>query len=222
MTPISAITTSSRLSLRCLVVIRENNKPRVSPYPRVGRGFTLIELLVVVTAIAILSGVAIVNLNIGNHDDRLRDEARRLFQLTRIAADDAIFKRAQYGIRFTHREYTFYTLQDAPKSSDDQLADKGDTRRWLAINEKYLRAREWSGQIEIEVFVEGLPIALDEVRDAKIEAEQNDLRPHLMFLSNGETLPRVEVYLRSSESTKTWRIGMGEEGRLTLQQLEDS
>jgi hypothetical protein len=41
-----------------------------------------------------------------------------------------------------------------------------------------------------------------------------------MFLCNGETLPDVEVRLSISESEKTWRIGNGEQGILTLNQLE--
>ncbi len=193
-----------------------------SQMPLARRGFTLIEIMVVVAAIAILSGVAIVNLSIGGHDDQLRDEARRLFELTRIASDDAIFKTAQYGVRFSHSEYTFYSLQDVPASDDETESEKKDRRRWLAIDDRLLRAREWLPGIEIEVFVEGLPIALEERRDAKAEAAKDDLRPHLMFLSNGETLPDVEVHLRSSESQKAWRIGIGDEGVLTLGPLEES
>jgi hypothetical protein len=174
----------------------------------------------VVAAIAILSSVAIVNLNIGGYEDQLRDEARRLFQLTRIASDDAIFKATQYGIRFTHREYTFYSLQDVAKTATTVGANKTSARRWLAIDGRRLRAREWPREIEIEVFVEGLPIVLEEVRDPKAESKQDKLRPHLMFLSNGETLPDVEVRLSSSESEITWRIGNGEQGVLTLKQLE--
>ena len=89
----------------------------------------------------------------------------------------------------------------------------------MALDEQRLRAREWPEEIEIEVFVEGLPIVLDEVRDAKAESTQEKLRPHLMFLSNGETMPNVEVHLSSSESSKTWRIGRSEEGLLALDQL---
>ncbi len=195
-----------------------NHSTTLSRSSAAARGFTLIELLVVVAAIAILSSVAIVNLNIGGYEDQLRDEARRLFQLTRIASDDAIFKATQYGIRFTHSDYTFYSLQDAADATAG--VKKRKSRRWLAIDERRLRAREWPREIEIEVFVEGLPIVLEQVRDAKAESEQDKLRPHLMFLSNGETLPDVEVRLSSSESDVTWRIGNGEQGVLTLDQLE--
>ncbi len=194
----------------------------------VQRGFTLIELLVVVTAISILSGMAVVSLNIGGYDDQLRDEARRLFALTRIAADDAIFKSAQLGVRFTHSEYTFYTLQDTPPDAPDTnfgAQDDNDAvvRRWVATEDHaQLHTREWPEDIKLEVFVEGLPIVLDEQRDAKAEADKTDFRPHLIFLSNGEVLPDVEVRLGSTESEKTWRVGIGEDGVLAYGLVDES
>lgn len=198
-------------------------KREAEPPPRQVRrsdGFTLIELLVAIAIAAILAGMAIVSLNVGGSDERLEDEARRLYQLTRIASDDAVFKTAQYGVRFTETEYTFYRLE---KSADDKSPgdqDSDDKRRWLAIEDHaQLRSREWPEELAVDVFVEGLPIALDQQRDAAAEAKDKKLRPHIMFLSNGEVMPNAEIHLSSTETEKTWRVGIDDDGLLAVKPL---
>ncbi|MEM7208139.1 MAG: prepilin-type N-terminal cleavage/methylation domain-containing protein [Pseudomonadota bacterium] len=193
------------------------------------RGFTLIELLVAVAIAATLSGVALLSINFGGADTQLRDEARRLFQLARIASDEAIFQTTEYGVRFTQSDYAFYTLisvesdtsQSSFNSSDSSKKTKRELRWQASTDSPHLRAREWPEDVEIEVYVEGLPIVLDEKRDEKAEQKDEKLRPHLMFLSNGEVLPDVEVQLRSTESEKAWRIGIGEDGVLALGLIEE-
>ena len=133
-----------------------------------------------------------------------------------------MFKTAEYGLRFTQRDYTFYTLEDA--ESDSSSEDENSTeRRWVALADtEQLRSRTWPEDIEIELFVEGIAVVLDEERDEKAEQEEEEkLRPHLVFLSNGELLPDVELHLRSTTTEKAWRVGIGEEGLLALGPLEE-
>ncbi|MEM7294906.1 MAG: type II secretion system minor pseudopilin GspH [Pseudomonadota bacterium] len=190
---------------------------------RASRGFTLIELLVAATIAALLSSFALLSFNIGSGEERLREEARRLFQLTSIAGDDAVFKTTEFGLRLTHSDYTFYTLVDNPSASSSSVSsEKKSRRRWVAVSEApQLRSREWPEEIEVELFVEGLPVTLDEERDPKAEAKDERLRPHLLFLSNGEVIPNVEMHLRSAASEKAWRIGFNEDGVLALAPLEE-
>ena len=100
-------------------------------------------------------------------------------------------------------------------------ADDDTERRWMAIEDNaQLRSREWPDDVAIDVYVEGLAVVLDEERDAKAEAEDKKLRPHLMFLSNGEMMPDTEVHISSTETQKTWRIGVDDDGLLAVAPLE--
>ena len=185
-------------------------------------GFTLIEVLVAVAIVVILSGMAVLTLNIGGYDDRLHDEAKRLFQLTRIASDDAVFKSEQLGVRFTLNDYTFYQLQEKPQPAAGTSSKKKTKRIWQPVaGDKQLRTREWPDEVEVEVKVDGVFIVLEEERDAKAEARQEDLRPHMIFLSNGEILPDTEVQLRSRESKKAWRVALNEDGIMAIEPLEE-
>ena len=182
------------------------------------RGFTLIELLVAAAIAATLAGVAALSFNLGGHDDRLRDEARRVFELGRIAADDAVFKTTEYGVRFTHSDYAFYQLERSTTGSGDT---RKVVRRWVPLSEhRLLRSQEWQQGIEVEVYVEGLPVVLDEERDEEAENKDESLKPHLMFLSNGDVMPNVELHLHSEHTEAAWRIGLTEEGVMGLSLLE--
>ena len=129
-------------------------------------------------------------------------------------------KTEQYGIRFTQSEYTFYRLEDVEAKSTTSSKDETE-RRWLAVEDNaQLRSREWPDDVSIDVYVEGLAVVLDEKRDAKAEADDKKLRPHLMFLSNGEVMPDTEVHISSTQTQKTWRVGIDDDGLLAVKPLE--
>jgi len=176
------------------------------------RGFTLIELLVVATIAAVLVGVAALSVNFGGGDKQVEDEARRLAALLQLAADDAVLRRRELGLRVTTGGYAFYQLDQSGEEPSWQPVDK-DPR---------LRERSWPEALEIEMEIEGQPIVLD-APGAESREPQNDddqappVQPQVMFLSNGESLPYFAVLLRHPDLPGGWRLQSGEERLLDLQ-----
>ena len=182
-------------------------------------GFTLIEILVVIVILAITVSVAVVNFNLGGRDDQLEREARRLLQLQKLAADKAIFGAKQYGVRFTQRGYAFYSLEEKQRDSE-QSGDLVELVWRVVQGDKQLRQREWPEGVLVDVYVDGIAIALDAELDQAAEAQSDDLKPHWQFLSNGESLPSVEVRLSSRDAQTSWRVAVGDEGLLIAETLK--
>ena len=139
------------------------------------KGFSLIELIVVLAIIATVTGVVVPRINFGGDKKQIRAEALRLAELFRRASDESVFKTTEIGIRFTDGDYQFLKLE-------------GDNRtgKWVAYESDTFRKREWPEGFEIEVEIAGVGVALEPAEDAEID---ENTRPHVMMLSNGEIMP---------------------------------
>jgi len=175
------------------------------------RGFTLIELLVVATIAAVLVGVAMLSINFGGADEQVEEEARRLAALLQLAADDAILRHRELGLRVTTAGYAFYHLDQSGEQPTWQPLDK----------DRRLRERSWPQALEVEMEIDGQPIVLDAPRrEANGEGGDNDeaeIKPQVMFLSNGESLPYFAMLLRHPDLPGSWRLQSGEEQLFELQ-----
>jgi general secretion pathway protein H len=173
------------------------------------RGFTLIELLVVVAIGAILTSMAALSLNFGGRDEQLSDEAKRIAALLRLAADDAVLSRRELGLRLTEAGYAFYRLDRS-----------GEEPRWTMLDQdKRLRERNWPKGVQVELYIEDVPVVLDnpEKQAQKADPDAEPPKPQIMTLSNGETLPYFAIVLRDTEADKAWRVQTGDDTMLTLE-----
>ncbi len=184
---------------------------RVVPAP-VPRGFTLIELLVVVAIVAILTGAVVLNLDFRNAGSAVRDLSRRTGLLMEMASDQAVYSRQQLGIRFHPESYTFFILSEP---------DKKGKQKWTVLEDERLRFKEQSIPVEFQVDLSGQPIVLGELSEEREEADaENPLKPHVLFLSNGEIMPDFRVVASDFDAEYRYEITTGEVQPLIVEQLE--
>ncbi|MBX2878813.1 MAG: prepilin-type N-terminal cleavage/methylation domain-containing protein [Granulosicoccus sp.] len=201
-----AISTSTTGSLRLRT---RGNKLRLTR--SVQYGFTLIELLVTITIIAILVGVVTINLDFRNAGKTVRNTALRTGLLMDLASDQAVYARQQFGIRFHPESYGFYVLS---------TNDSGD-ESWQPLEDKQLRFVQPDLAMEFEVDISGLPIVLEDLEDELSSATEEDpLKPHVIFLSNGEIFPDFRVVISDSDGDYRYAIETGDEVPVLVEALE--
>lgn len=204
--PIGTNPTSRGLAQRITVrALREGSNPAQ-------RGFTLIEILVVIVIIAILTGVVTLNLNIRNVSKSIHDEARRIGALMQFASDQAVYSRQQLGIRFHPESYEFYLL--AP-------LEEGLDPTWQIMDDDKLTMRTPPEALIFEVDIEGIPIILETLEDErKAVTEEEPIKPHILFLSNGEVMPDFRIVVSDTEEEYRHQIFAGEEHPIVVEVLE--
>ncbi|MBX2836493.1 MAG: prepilin-type N-terminal cleavage/methylation domain-containing protein [Gammaproteobacteria bacterium] len=173
-------------------------------------GFTLIEVMVVVAIIAILAGAVVINLNIRNPAITVRDSALRTALLMELAADQAVYSRQQLGVRFHPNSYEFYVL-----SADDE-----GERSWEILPDERLFFKEVDIPIEFEVDISGLPIVLETlVEELESVTDEEPIKPHVMFLSNGEIMPDFRIRLSDVDNEFRHEISTGEIEPIVVEQI---
>ncbi len=173
-------------------------------------GFTLIEVLVVVTIIAILVGAVVLRISFKNPANDIRDTARRTHLLMELASDQAVYTRQQFGIRFHPESYEFYLLQ---------AGEAGD-QSWQIIEDDRLRFKPLAEELEIAVDISGLPIVLENLVDELDQATDEDpIKPHVMFLSNGEIMPDFRVVFADPDGEFQHQVMSGDEEPIVYEQL---
>jgi len=181
------------------------------PWHRSVAGFTLLELMVVIVIIAILAGFVSVNLNIRNTPKTIREEAQRLGLLMQLASEQSVYSRAQLGIRFHPEDYEFYFL----------ATDESGAQTWQVLEDERLRFRESIEELEFQVDISGVPVVLEPLDEELAGLPENsELRPHVMFLSNGEIIPDFSIELADSDARFRHQIFAGEELPVVVEQLE--
>lgn len=175
------------------------------------RGFTLIELLVTITIIAILVGVVVINLDFRNAGKEIRNTATRTGLIMDLAADQAVYARQQFGIRFHPSSYEFYVLN---------TDDKGD-QSWEMFEDEQLRFKEPNVELEFAVDISGLPIVLEDLVDELSAATEEDpIKPHIIFLSNGEIIPDFRIVISDLEGEFRFEVATGDELPVVVEALE--
>jgi general secretion pathway protein H len=132
---------------------------------REARGFTLLELMVVVVIISIMIAAATITLQ-RNPRDLLVDNGDRFRALVSLARDEAVFGSRTMGIGFSGNGYAFFQMDDAAK--------------WLRPESRQYRQRLLPQRVTLEVFREGVSIALP---------EEEIKKPDIVILSSGEMTP---------------------------------
>ena len=174
-------------------------------------GFTLLELLVVIVIIAILAGFVTLNINIRNTPKTVREEAQRIGLMMQLASDQAVYSRSQLGIRFHPQSYEFYFLT---------VDDKG-AGNWEILEDQRLRFRETGEELVFQMDVSGLPIVLETLEDEQAGLEEDEaIKPHVMFLSNGEITPDYSIVVADKDERFRHQIYSGEELPVVVEQLE--
>ncbi|NND90126.1 MAG: prepilin-type N-terminal cleavage/methylation domain-containing protein [Granulosicoccus sp.] len=176
-------------------------------------GFTLIELLVTVTIISILVGAVVINIEFRNVGKTIRDTALRTALLMELAADQAVYSRHQFGIRFHPESYEFYMLTEN---------EEGE-QRWEIYEDGQLRFRNPDILTEFEVDISGLPIILEELaEEIKDATDEDPLKPHIIFLSNGEIIPDFRIRISDQDGEYRYEVATGEVLPVVVEQLEGS
>lgn len=142
------------------------------PYARLHAGFTLVEVMVVVVLIGIL--VTFASLSTPGLDQELKEEARRMLQLARLAREEAILQTQELSLLLEEDGYSFQVLRD---------------QKWQDLAEdKLLRRRKLHDGLRMEVSLEDLEFKLGE--------DEDDDAVRILILSSGEVTP-FELTLRS-------------------------
>lgn len=206
--PVSSIS-STRLTTRQ----RRLSRTRPSNVRRQSLGFTLIELLVTITIIAILVGAVVLNVEFRNVGKSVRDTANRTSLIMQLAADQAVYARQQFGIRFHPGSYEFYILAED---------DKGE-KSWEFFADERLMFRETGVAMEMQVDISGVPIVLEElIEELEAANDENPLKPHIMFLSNGEMIPDFRIVISDLDGEYRFEVAAGEIEPITVEKLDGS
>ena len=175
------------------------------------RGFTLIELLVTVTIISILVGAVVINIEFRNVGKMVRDSSLRLGLQMELAADQAVYSRQQFGIRFHPESYEFYIL----------MPDENGGGLWEIFEDKQLRFKNNEVLIDYEVDISGLPIVLSELSEEIEDATEEDpLKPHVIFLSNGEIMPDFRIRVSDREAEFRYEVATGDIRPVVVERME--
>lgn len=179
--------------------------------PGNSRGFTLIELLVTVTIISILVGAVVINIEFRNVGKMVRDNALRLGLQMELAADQAVYSRQQFGVRFHPESYEFFILSQT---------DKGEPL-WEIFEDKQLRFKDNGIETDYEVDISGLPIILADLSEELADATEEDpLKPHIIFLSNGEIMPDFRIRISDREGEARYEVATGDIRPVVVEQLD--
>lgn len=172
-------------------------------------GFTLLEVLVVTLIIGILATMAV--LSVGSRSPATIIEARRLAELLRLAADEAVLQGQEWGLRITPEGYEFMLLEGAT---------------WQSAPDEILRPRLFSHEVAPRLLLEGEELI---VKSAEENQENNDeendsekkkqLMPQLFILSSGESSP-FQLFLTAPEEP-TWVVIGNYAGNFIAQAAED-
>lgn len=166
--------------------------------------------MVVVAIVAILAGAVVLNINFRNPATVVRDTARRTALIMELAADQAVYSRQQLGIRFHPNSYEFYVLSK----------DEDGERTWEILPDERLFFKDVDIPIEFEVDISGLPIVLEDlVVELEQATEEEPMKPHVMFLSNGEIMPDFRIVVADMDGEFKHQIETGEVQPVVLEQI---
>ncbi|CAK0752808.1 general secretion pathway protein H [Gammaproteobacteria bacterium] len=189
-------------------------RPAYRRIPGTG-GFTLLEILAVMVIIGVLATMAV--LSVGSREPATSLEARRLAELLRLAATEAVLQGQEWGLRLRDDGYEFMILQETT---------------WQTANDEILHARQFPHELEPrlsleseELRVELPPTAEDNSREDRHKStnkgskdKKEAITPQIFILSSGEVSPfQITLY---AEKQPAWRVIGGIEGNFTVLPLQ--
>ncbi len=180
------------------------SKYRLPRFKTQCRGFTLIELLVVVVIISISISFVVVNLSPGGDAELAEEEVLRLQQILRFAHEQSVVRAEEYGVRFYETGYRFMIYNEVKEL-------------WVDLDkDKLLRARSLPQPLELDLYIEQIPVEIlpsrdddPEIKDKKSKLataasniqsqnspELKKIKPHIYLLSSSELMPPFELRIR--------------------------
>lgn len=178
------------------------------------RGFTLIEVLVVMLIAGLLVGLVVISIGALGDDREIEREAQRMRSLIQLAGDEAELQGRDFGIEFILQGYRFVEY--------DPLFEQ-----WSEIvGDEVLRPRRLPEGYEMELFVEGRRVELNEVA-AETQRDENESQrlqsyaPHGLILSSGDLSPlSVDIVRRADDASVRVRIDLN--GNVELGEEDDT
>lgn len=127
------------------------------------RGFTLVELLAVILILGVVSGIALLSVDLAGGQVKVAEESRRFAELLRLQCEEAVLQARDFGVHMSAEGYAF---------------SGWDGTAWAPRGERVFRARQLPPGVTMELFVGGRP-ALDEALE----------QPQLVCFASGEMTP---------------------------------
>lgn len=160
-------------------------------------GFTLVEILVVIFIIATILSIGLLSFGILGDDRDLQTEAKRFAALTQVAQDEAFMQGREFGIEFLTAGYRFVEYDAA-------------AGLWTEIpGDETLRLRALPDDIELELYLEGKRILLDDDPKPFEDPNKNTsaasgeaYSPHLMVFSSGDATPYELQFVRRRDDRR--------------------
>lgn len=164
------------------------------------RGFTLLEVLVVLFVVAIMAGIAVMQIGSRDSDRQLETEARRLQHALELTRNEAVLSATEWGLEMTAEGYRFLRLEQ-----DDQ--------RWEVVETSPWREHALHRGIEARLRVE------DRRRGPEaLGIEAGRARPGMLILSSGEMTP-FRIDLLPEWSGVAWRLSSDGFGRVSAERI---
>jgi general secretion pathway protein H len=170
---------------------------------RASGGFTLLELMVVLILVGVIISMAVLSVGDGGRTALIHEEAKRLHALFRLAADEAVLLTETYGVELRPDHYRFLQL------------DK-DTREWRPAGDKMFAQRELPELVRPQLYLEELPVSLEDWEGEMDEEGNEKLKPQIVFYASGERTP-FELVIGPEEGDPRFRISAEIFGQLQLE-----
>ncbi len=179
-------------------------------------GFTLIEISVVLVIVGILASLVALSITNRPLAERQKFQADRLYQLLRLAAEQAQLQSTEIGLVVGLDGYRFVTL-DA-------------TRHWIPYGNGPLRTRRLPPSFKLRLHIDqhaitaqrlGGPVTSGDGTQAGANDDGDNnaqvVTPQILLLSSGETTA-FQLDITATGSGMTYRIAADELGHFTIKQ----
>jgi len=177
------------------------------------RGFTLIELLTVVTILALVAGMAAMQLS-SDPKRVLENAGKRFVQQFNLVSEDAALSGLDYGLRIDDNDYYFLLW--------DQLQWNKPTDADL------MKIQRFPEQLEITLIMEDDAVLTleseNDENDLNLDAEEDETpleTPQILLLSSGEVTP-FNLEIRVLDNDKLILLEVDSLGRIEVQRENDN